>query len=73
MSHVTGESDIAVIGAGIVDLSTAFVLTEQGASVTIYERVCLRAASPGSAPNATILGGRLHSNPLLGRAPKREP
>jgi sarcosine oxidase len=32
------RADIAVIGAGIVGLSTAFALTEQGASVAIYER-----------------------------------
>ncbi len=32
------RADIAVVGAGIIGLSTAFALTEQGASVTIYER-----------------------------------
>ncbi|MGZ4249329.1 MAG: NAD(P)/FAD-dependent oxidoreductase [Solirubrobacteraceae bacterium] len=32
------QADIAVIGAGIIGLSTAFALTEEGASVAIYER-----------------------------------
>ena len=32
------QADIAVIGAGIIGLSTAFALTEQGASVAIFER-----------------------------------
>jgi sarcosine oxidase len=35
---MTGGADVGVIGAGIVGLATAYALTEQGASVVVYER-----------------------------------
>src|SRR5437588_2011200 len=31
-------TDVAVVGAGIVGLSTAYALLDQGASITVYER-----------------------------------
>ncbi len=34
----SGEPDVLVIGGGIVGLSTAYALTELGATVRVYER-----------------------------------
>ncbi len=35
---MSADADVGVVGAGIVGLSTAFALTDQGATVTVYER-----------------------------------
>lgn len=35
---MSDAADVAVVGAGIVGLATAYALTEQGASVAVYER-----------------------------------
>jgi sarcosine oxidase len=36
--QMSAGTDVAVIGAGIVGLATAYALSDQGAAVTIYER-----------------------------------
>ena len=35
---MVGSADVAVVGAGIVGLATAFSLVQRGASVTVYDR-----------------------------------
>ncbi|MFD1827935.1 NAD(P)/FAD-dependent oxidoreductase [Mumia zhuanghuii] len=44
---LTSTTDVAVVGAGIVGLATAYELTRAGASVTVYE-----AGAPGGGQSA---------------------
>jgi sarcosine oxidase len=54
--------DIAVVGAGIVGLATAFELTELGASVTVYERGAPGAGQSGGESRIFRHG---HDDPRL--------
>lgn len=56
------SGDIAVIGAGIVGLSTAFALKQRGAQVTLFD-----AAPPGSGQSAgqSRLFRHAHADPRL--------
>ena len=60
MKSASGHSDIVIVGAGIVGVSTALSLAEQGASVTIVERY-----QPAAMASGWTLGGVRQS----GRAP----
>jgi sarcosine oxidase len=55
-------TDVAVVGAGIVGLSTAYAATRQGLSVTVYD-----AAPPGSGQSAgqSRLFRHAHDDPRL--------
>ncbi|MDQ3570613.1 MAG: FAD-binding oxidoreductase [Actinomycetota bacterium] len=58
------RSEVAVIGAGIVGLSTAYSLTERGAAVTLYER-----GQPGNGQSGgdSRLFRHAHDDPRLVR------
>ncbi|MGH3318430.1 MAG: NAD(P)/FAD-dependent oxidoreductase, partial [Nocardioidaceae bacterium] len=59
---MTPRTDIAVVGAGIVGLATAYAAKQQGLSVTVYD-----AAPPGSGQSAgqSRLFRHAHDDPRL--------
>jgi sarcosine oxidase len=59
---MTARTDIAVVGAGIVGLATAYAAKQQGLSVTVYD-----AAPPGSGQSAghSRLFRHAHDDPRL--------
>jgi glycine/D-amino acid oxidase-like deaminating enzyme len=54
---------IAIIGAGVVGVSSAYYLWQQGHEVSVYERLSDVALGAGKILSDLILGHASHLNP----------
>lgn len=69
MSTATFDTDVLVLGGGLMGTSTAFFLRQHGKSVTLLERELVgRQASGTNFGNVRRQGRELHQMPLANRA-----
>nr|WP_315427044.1 FAD-binding oxidoreductase [uncultured Albidiferax sp.] len=69
MSTTTFDTDVLVLGGGLMGTSTAFFLRQHGKSVTLLERELVgRQASGTNFGNVRRQGRELHQMPLANRA-----
>jgi sarcosine oxidase subunit beta len=69
MSTTTFDTDVLVLGGGLMGTSTAFFLRQHGKSVTLLERELVgRQASGTNFGNVRRQGRELHQLPLANRA-----
>lgn len=61
---VSGRHEIAIVGAGIVGLSTAYALSERGVRATVYES---GAPGNGQSGGESRIFRHLHEDPRLAR------